>query len=277
MSSQSYKGVIIDNESKEVQMADKAKACVFESIFSAYKVTREAQVEELLSPLVSDKQQYKQSFNKIMKESNSCHYGKIINSPRNLNKKEYNSLAKITIPNFKSHINDCVESLSIEAGKHITRATLQTHPDLLSNIKEEQDQVVIINKIMKNDYQACIDIQNKSLLTTDPQRCRDYLTAVTTLEVSNSAIRNTIDQMYESMPTTNIDNLKEQITQKIRECEPQVKNSYKDHIANETQAKNEKVILSCMASAISKLAYQATNDTIANTLNKDKMFQEQLK
>lgn len=266
------------NIDKDINSDKKAQACVYDAILTAFKITREQKVQELLLPLISNEIDYQVAMAEIMHDSKRCHFGHIINTPRQIDPKGYRTLAKIQIPDFKNHISTCVENLSITAGRYVAKESIAQHKDVMSLVSDHKKRDRIVSSIMNKEYNNCIETMRSTPNTIDPERCRDYLTAMTTIDVATEVIFDSTREMYLNIDTedksieSRTDSINKEIQKEINTCRNEVQKHYIDLLKNKKNSQNEKEILACLSNGIGKLARSATMDTIRSTLKSDPTF-----
>jgi len=247
---------------KDISSSDKAKACVFESILSAYELTKQKELKLVLKGLYDKKTEAK-VIREIEQEAQKCHLGSIINSPERLSNRDYKTLSLLKIDDYKDSLFSCVESLSIKAGEHVVKGSIASNPQVIDNIKDPAQISRLASNAISNEYKECIEIQEKQG-QVDPQRCRDLITSVTTVDVAKEVINNTVDEMFEGKqyPST----LKKNIENTMSICRSDISNKAINSLKNEEDIDLGRDLNKCIIDSIDHIVSDLTTIKIEESL-----------
>lgn len=254
-----------DRLQKDISSSDKAKACVYESILAAYEKTKEKELNITLAGLFNQEER-KEIIKDIEKEARNCHLGNIINSPERLTKSQYKTLSLLEIDDYKSSLFSCVEKLSIRAGEHVIKRSIETNPQVVEYSGSTQEISKLTQRLLTNEYRQCLDYQSNRE-NKDPQACSDLITAVTTVNVATKALEKNVTELFSSQ--AEIDTNMKEISAIMNRCEKEIGPQLLDAIREERTIDYESKVTACLSASVDIIVRNLTPQKISESLDEN--------
>ncbi len=245
---------------KKAESSEVAKGCVYESILTAYNQTKDAIVTDYLKDAHTPTEEIPNLLKEIKSKGNQCNLGTIINNEGKISQKEFNDLKNLTTEKFKSSLDDCINTLTLTAGRVVTSQTVLHHPQITSAITNNSDLQAVVDTVVMKDYDECIRVQ-ESNKKQDPNNCRDLITATTSLHVAKEVIAQTIKELAQGKFELQ-NKLTNDVNSIINNCSLSLRNKHLEAIKREQTHPSEKETVSCLNLAVSEISRQITYDTL---------------
>lgn len=254
-----------------IENNNKAKGCVYMSILTAYNKTKDVTIEQYLKDAKVQANDIPGLKQKIFNSSNNCQYGPILNSTNTNSVSEFETLSILDIENFKEDLDSCIKTLSLNAGRVITEQTVKNHPQINDIIKDPKRVSQITESVALRLFDKCIEVQPKK--ESDPNKCRDVITAITTLEVAKSEVFKAIKDVSEGNKDLESD-ISTKVEDKIISCQKNLEDEYLAKMAESQNLPKEQKTVQCLLSGVKEIVSKITAKTLSDKINNDPLMKE---
>lgn len=252
---------------KAVDNSSAAKGCVLQSIITAFNKTKDQTIRKYIVEAGVKAEEVQKLTSLIDKNSKSCNNYDVIFSTNTDSLTDLRRLSAIEPDDFKTYLFDCIEKLSLTAGRIITQESVKNHPQITQIIKDSKEIDFIVESVALRLYDECINVQKTS---KDANKCRDLITAGTSLEVAKTEINKTIYDLSEGD-----EKLRNTLTLKVKDsmnlCAKSLEQKHLEALSESKIAPSEKATTNCLKDAVLLIVEDVTRQTVDKSIKKEEI------
>jgi uncharacterized protein YgiM (DUF1202 family) len=269
------------DEHTEVELIDKARACVYESLLIGYREGSQYQIDLNLKEQIPDPVERARRVREIRLQSQNCSYGNLFHQAGSYQAHHYHTLSRIDTDTFERELKACSKSLMHKTGEATIRLILQNDASVQSSIPAAQREA-FQERAIRNYYEPCMEWialhQNPH-----PRRCEAYITHMVTVDVAKELMNNTIAEQVlklDGLPGDRQESLTQtiqtQVADAITSCQEELQERHRRALnlllrRNEA-APVEQDLLRCLNQGIGIIAEQVTTIQVESTLRSDELL-----
>lgn len=246
----------------KVDNSNAAKGCVLQSMLTAFNKTKDITLRKYIIESGAKSHEIAPLLSKIEKASKSCNNYDIIYSTNSNTEQDLVRLSNLEPDDFKTYLFDCIEKLTISAGRIITQESVKNHPQIRELVKDSNEIDLIVESVATRLYDECIKVQKG---TKDANQCRDLITAGTTLEVAKKEIIRTVNDLTAEFPALKQE-LLEKASQNLAKCSNNLEQKHLEALATSTEVPSQAQTTKCLKDTVLIIVKDITDATVKKTV-----------